>query len=163
MADDCGFGVQVREVKQKLLRKAADRLRLQDNFKKQREEAAGFRQSNPWVEDSALFYALSHYEEELIDKAWWFWPEPIRWSFKISSGIAISQLTNTSPCINDCTSKRIGRHFLLASCLTRRLLGMYAGSGRRRQWQRRRRNSRMRSSASLSSSISSTSSGRLSG
>ena len=32
----------------------------------------------PWVEDSALFYALSHHREELIGKAWWDWPEPVR-------------------------------------------------------------------------------------
>ncbi len=72
--------MQVREVKGALLRKAADRLRQEDKFKQQREEAAGFRQLNPWVEDSALFYALSHDEEELVGNAWWFWPEPIRYS-----------------------------------------------------------------------------------
>lgn len=65
-------------MKQELLRKAADRLRQGGKFQQIREEAAEFRQQNPWVEDSALFYALSHCEEELVDKAWWFWPEPIR-------------------------------------------------------------------------------------
>ncbi len=61
-----------------LLKKAADRLRLDAKFGNLREQALGFRQLNPWVEDSALFYALSHYEEELIGKAWWLWPENIR-------------------------------------------------------------------------------------
>lgn len=73
---------KVKDVKEKLLRKAADRLRQGDKFQQMREEAADFRQQNPWVEDSALFYALSHYEEGLVDKAWWFWPEPIRFREK---------------------------------------------------------------------------------
>ena len=68
-------------MKTPLLKKAADRLRLQPDFASLREQAAGFRQQNSWVEDSALFYALSHYEEELVGKAWWLWPEPIRCSF----------------------------------------------------------------------------------
>jgi 4-alpha-glucanotransferase len=70
--------VQVREVKGPLLRKAADRLRLEPKFKDLQEQGAAFRQLNPWVEDSALFYALSHHEEELVGKAWWLWPEPVR-------------------------------------------------------------------------------------
>lgn len=65
-------------MKEPLLKKAADRLREGSSVQELREQAAGFRQLNPWVEDSALFYALSHYEEELVGKAWWFWPEPLR-------------------------------------------------------------------------------------
>ena len=59
--------------------KAADKLTERTaSFKELRAGADAFRQQNPWVEDSALFYALSHHREELIGKAWWEWPEPIR-------------------------------------------------------------------------------------
>ena len=70
--------VQVRDVKTPILAKAADRIRTDSSFRELRAGAEAFRQQNPWVEDSALFYALSHHREELIGKAWWDWPEPVR-------------------------------------------------------------------------------------
>ena len=71
--------VQVRDVKTPILEKAADRIRTDSSFRELRAGAEAFRQQNSWVEDSALFYALSHHREELIGKAWWEWPEPVRW------------------------------------------------------------------------------------
>ena len=70
--------MQVRDVKMPILEKAADRIRTDSSFEEMKAEAEAFRQRNPWVEDSALFYALSHHRKELIGKAWWAWPEPIR-------------------------------------------------------------------------------------
>ena len=70
---------QVQRVKVPLLEKAADALRTDPRFEWLRSEAAAFRAANPWVEDSALFYCLANFEEELKGKAWWLWPEPIRW------------------------------------------------------------------------------------
>lgn len=70
--------MQVRDVKTPILEKAADRIRTDSSFQELRAGAEAFRQQNPWVEDSALFYALSHHRKELIGKAWWEWPEPIR-------------------------------------------------------------------------------------
>lgn len=69
---------QVRDIKTPILDKAADRIRTDSKFREVRAGAEAFRQQNPWVEDSALFYALSHHREELIGKAWWEWPEPVR-------------------------------------------------------------------------------------
>ena len=70
--------VQVRDVKTPILEKAADRIRTDSSFRELRAGAEAFRQQNPWVEDSALFYALSHHRKELVGKAWWEWPEPVR-------------------------------------------------------------------------------------
>ena len=70
--------LQVRKVKTPVLEKAADKLRKDASFKELRAGADAFRQQNPWVEDSALFYALSHHRKELVGKAWWEWPEPVR-------------------------------------------------------------------------------------
>ncbi len=69
---------QVRDIKTPILGKAADRIRTDASFKELRAGTDAFRQQNPWVEDSALFYALSHHREELVGKPWWEWPEPIR-------------------------------------------------------------------------------------
>ena len=41
-------------------------------------DAAAWRAANPWVEDSALFAALAAGEEGCVDRAWWEWPEPLR-------------------------------------------------------------------------------------
>ena len=65
-------------MKTPILEKAADKLRKDASFKELRAGADAFRQQNPWVEDSALFYALSHHRDELVGKAWWEWPEPVR-------------------------------------------------------------------------------------
>lgn len=69
----------MRDIKTPILEKAADRLRKGASFQELRAGADAFRQQNPWVEDSALFYALSHHREELINVAWWEWPGPIRY------------------------------------------------------------------------------------
>lgn len=75
----CIIAPQVQRVKVPLLEKAADALRTDPKFEGLRAEAAEFRSANPWVEDSALFYCLANFEEGLKGKAWWLWPEPIRW------------------------------------------------------------------------------------
>ena len=67
-------------MKTPILEKAADRIRTDASFRELRAGADAFRQQNPWVEDSALFYALSHHREELVGKPWWEWPEPIRYT-----------------------------------------------------------------------------------
>ena len=48
--------------KKPLLKKAADRLLNDSNFKSLRKEMDGFRQENPWVEDSALFFCLIKFQ-----------------------------------------------------------------------------------------------------
>ena len=61
-----------------LLKKAA--LQLLDgssDFKDLRADLAEFRSSNPWVEDSAIFEALTR-TEELDGLIWWDWPEGLR-------------------------------------------------------------------------------------
>ena len=67
-------------MKTPILEKAADRIRTDASFRELRAGADAFRQQNLWVEDSALFYALSHHREELVGKPWWEWPEPIRYT-----------------------------------------------------------------------------------
>lgn len=59
-----------------LLRKAADAVRAS---RETREAMEGWRKANAWVEDSALFYCLTHHDPALTDVAWWEWPEPLRW------------------------------------------------------------------------------------
>jgi hypothetical protein len=70
--------LQVAAVKEPLIRKAAARL-LSDNpkFKGLREEMATWRAAHSWIEDSALF-EVARTLPELADKAWWDWPEPLR-------------------------------------------------------------------------------------
>lgn len=42
-----------------------------------RVELTAFRKVNPWVEESALFYALTK-APGTADKAWWDWPAALR-------------------------------------------------------------------------------------
>ena len=48
--------------KKPLLKKAADRLLYDSKFQSLRAEMDGFRQENPWVEDSALFFCLIKFQ-----------------------------------------------------------------------------------------------------
>ncbi|KAK9836949.1 hypothetical protein WJX81_002075 [Elliptochloris bilobata] len=65
----------VLEERSPLLRKAADRVRVS---KAAREGMERWRAAHSWVEDSALFYCLTHYDADLEGVAWWEWPEPLR-------------------------------------------------------------------------------------
>jgi len=67
---------QVLEERTPLLRKAADAARAGA-----RSGAAvrAWRGAHAWVEDSALFYCLTHFDGALRGVAWWQWPEPLRW------------------------------------------------------------------------------------
>ena len=73
---DASFAA-VRDWKAPLLLKAAKRLCTDDRFQFLRVELHKFRRENVWVEESALFYALTQ-QSDLADKAWWTWPEPLR-------------------------------------------------------------------------------------
>ena len=42
-----------------------------------RRPAPQVRRDNPWVEESALFFALTQVPE-LLETPWWTWPEPLR-------------------------------------------------------------------------------------
>ena len=52
------LSVQVRKLKEPLLKKAADKLLKDSKFSSLRREMDNFRTENAWVEDSALFYCL---------------------------------------------------------------------------------------------------------
>ena len=67
----------VAEMKFPLLESAAARLLDWDEFQGLREGAAQWRVNNPWVEESALFSALTE-RPELEGLAWWDWPAEIR-------------------------------------------------------------------------------------
>jgi 4-alpha-glucanotransferase len=83
--DRCVTGVlQVAEVKQPLLQKAAQRLLTSPKFAGLRKLMSKFRADNPWLEDSALFDALRQ-QPDLAGLDWWKWPEPLR--FRKASAI----------------------------------------------------------------------------
>ena len=65
-------------MKEPILQKATKRLLSDGKFAGLRKELDAFRKANTWVEDSALFYCLDHYDKELAGKAWWTWPGPLR-------------------------------------------------------------------------------------
>lgn len=67
----------VRKYKAPLLAKACQRLLSDKAFGDLRKGMAAFRKENPWVEESALFYALTQ-APATSNMAWWDWPEPIR-------------------------------------------------------------------------------------
>ena len=58
-----------------LLRKAADRVRASAAAAARMQR---WRGAHAWVEDSALFYCLTHHDAALEGVAWWEWPEPLR-------------------------------------------------------------------------------------
>ena len=58
-----------------LLRKAADRVRASAAAAARMQR---WRAAHVWVEDSALFYCLTHHDAALEGVAWWEWPEPLR-------------------------------------------------------------------------------------
>eukprot|EP00195_Chlamydomonas_chlamydogama_P015568 CAMPEP_0202902880 /NCGR_PEP_ID=MMETSP1392-20130828/18588_1 /ASSEMBLY_ACC=CAM_ASM_000868 /TAXON_ID=225041 /ORGANISM="Chlamydomonas chlamydogama, Strain SAG 11-48b" /LENGTH=555 /DNA_ID=CAMNT_0049589739 /DNA_START=130 /DNA_END=1794 /DNA_ORIENTATION=- len=60
-----------------VLSKAAQNLLKVDRFSKLREEMQAFRKANKWVEESAVFDVARNLPD-LADKAWWDWPEPLR-------------------------------------------------------------------------------------
>ena len=64
--------------KQPLLDKAAAALLARDESDPLRRDAAAWRSARPWVEDSALFAALSTAEPGCTDAAWWDWPKDLR-------------------------------------------------------------------------------------
>ncbi len=68
---------QVAAVKYPLLRKACQRLLTDDKYKDTRDKMAAWRKAHPWIEDSALFEVARNLPE-LSDKAWWEWPEDLR-------------------------------------------------------------------------------------
>jgi 4-alpha-glucanotransferase len=61
-----------------LLHAAAKRLLTGADFRSLRAQMNAFRRENAWIEDSALFYALTTYEEGLVGVDWWEWPEKLR-------------------------------------------------------------------------------------
>eukprot|EP00208_Stichococcus_sp_RCC1054_P003340 CAMPEP_0206140558 /NCGR_PEP_ID=MMETSP1473-20131121/9760_1 /ASSEMBLY_ACC=CAM_ASM_001109 /TAXON_ID=1461547 /ORGANISM="Stichococcus sp, Strain RCC1054" /LENGTH=558 /DNA_ID=CAMNT_0053534735 /DNA_START=359 /DNA_END=2035 /DNA_ORIENTATION=- len=67
----------VRKVKGPLLVKAARTLLTDERFDAMRAELAAFRKANAWVEESALFYALTQ-APDTANMAWWDWPEDLR-------------------------------------------------------------------------------------
>ena len=67
---------QVLEERTPLLRKAADRVRATAAAA---ERMQRWRGAHAWVEDSALFYCLTHHDAALQGVAWWQWPEPLRY------------------------------------------------------------------------------------
>lgn len=68
----------VTAVKTPLIKKAANRLLKDGKFEKLRGEMATWRKINPWIESSAIFDVAAH-QEGLNDKAWWEWPEALRY------------------------------------------------------------------------------------
>ena len=66
---------QVLQERTPLLRKAADRVRASAAACASMER---WRAAHAWVEDSALFYCLTHCDVQLKRVAWWEWPEPLR-------------------------------------------------------------------------------------
>lgn len=54
--------MQIRKIKEPLLKKAADRLLNDSKHKQLKAGMDAFRQENPWVEDSALFHCLANFE-----------------------------------------------------------------------------------------------------
>lgn len=75
-SDHAEFPV-VYEAKIPLLDVAARRLLHDSEFGNLRKAMNQFRSSNPWVEDSAMFYVLTE-QPDLKGIAWWDWPAPIR-------------------------------------------------------------------------------------
>lgn len=67
----------VHEAKAPLLDLAAERLLTEPQFEPLRLRMSAFRVDNPWLEQSALFSALTE-QPELKDTPWWTWPEEIR-------------------------------------------------------------------------------------
>jgi 4-alpha-glucanotransferase len=67
----------VSAVKVPLLKKAADRLLSADQFKQLRDEMTAWRKAHSWIEDSAIF-EVARGQPDLADKAWWDWPEGLR-------------------------------------------------------------------------------------
>lgn len=63
--------------KQPLLKKAAAKLLADEGFKKLREEMTAWRKAHTWIEDSAVF-EVARNQPDLCDKAWWEWPEGLR-------------------------------------------------------------------------------------
>ena len=66
-------------MKTPILVKAADKLLAGGKFKGLLNEMKQFAKENPWCEESALFYSLTHHNEETKDKIWWSWEGPLRW------------------------------------------------------------------------------------
>ncbi len=110
---------QVLEERTPLLRKAADAARAGG-----RSGAAvrAWRGAHAWVEDSALFYCLTHFDDALRGVAWWQWPEPLRWG------------TSRSGPAQACSSRAVrqGACFaglLRSGCMSGRLLQVREGQG----------------------------------
>lgn len=74
--DDADFP-SVRKYKAPLLAKACRTLLHDTAFTDLRKGMTAFRKANAWVEESALFYALTQ-APETANMAWWHWPKPIR-------------------------------------------------------------------------------------
>ena len=67
----------VAEVKLPLLESAAARLLDGEQFEGLRKDMNAWRKANVWVEESALFSAITEIPE-LDEVAWWDWPEKLR-------------------------------------------------------------------------------------
>jgi hypothetical protein len=65
-------------MKTPLLKKAADTLLAKGKFETMFLEMEAWRKRNQWVEDSALFYAIATFEEDLQNTPWWTWPDGIK-------------------------------------------------------------------------------------
>eukprot|EP00879_Flechtneria_rotunda_P013404 GHRR01013994.1.p1 GENE.GHRR01013994.1~~GHRR01013994.1.p1 ORF type:complete len:407 (+),score=122.78 GHRR01013994.1:212-1432(+) len=68
---------KVAAAKQPLLAKAAQSLLTSPKFSGLRQLMTEFRNSNIWIEDSALFDALRQ-QSELQNLPWWQWPDPLK-------------------------------------------------------------------------------------
>lgn len=79
-------------VKTPILVKAADALLAGGQFSNLLAEMHQFAKENAWCEDSALFYSLTHHNEETKDKAWWTWEGPLRYMHASKSARSVSAL-----------------------------------------------------------------------
>ncbi len=64
-------------IKKPILKKAAARLLSEERFQPLRDAMATWRKEHAWIEDSALFEVARNLPG-LDDKAWWDWPEGLR-------------------------------------------------------------------------------------
>ena len=90
----CPAPCQVLEERTPLLRKAADRVRANAAAA---ERMQRWRGAHAWVEDSALFYCLTHHNAALQGVAWWQWPEPLRRVPAACAWDALSCFGNPNP------------------------------------------------------------------
>ena len=70
--------LQVDKTKTPILVKAADKLLAGGKFKGLLSDMKQWAQENAWCEDSAVFYSLTHHNEETKDRIWWSWEGPLR-------------------------------------------------------------------------------------